>query len=68
MNSLNKENFILNNIDRIEKIYNQLRIEHQNEEEIELTTELSLQFSEIFYLDGGKLTFTNEIKHCIDTF
>lgn len=32
-----------------------------------MITELCLDFSDIFYLEGDKLTFTNEVKHSIDT-
>lgn len=54
-------------IDRKQSILQQLRTDHLNEEETELVTELCLDFSDIFYLDGDNLTFTNEIKHTIDT-
>ena len=53
--------------DRNFTIKNQLRTEHLNEEEKELVTNLCLEFADIFYLEGDNLTFTNEIKHVIDT-
>lgn len=62
-------NFDPNNIqrDRRKTIKEQLRTNHLNEEENNLITNLCLEFSDIFYLEGDVLTFTNEIKHSIDT-
>lgn len=54
------------NFNREEIIQNQLRLDHLNSEEKELITETCLEFSDIFYLDGDSLTFTNEIKHKIE--
>lgn len=70
------QNFSLNNIgeensqtcvDRQYEIKTQLRLDHLNEEENELITQLCLEYADIFYLEGDQLTFTNEIKHAIDT-
>lgn len=55
------------NPNRKDEILKQLRLEHLNEEESELIQELCLNFSDIFYLEGDHLSFTNEIKHTIDT-
>lgn len=55
------------NNDRLNNIKDQLRIDHLNPEEQEFITDLCMKFSDIFYLDGDNLTFTNEIKHQIDT-
>ena len=52
--------------DRTFEIKNQLRLDHLNEEEAEMVTQLCLDFQDIFYLEGDNLTFTNEIKHSID--
>ncbi|XP_050310841.1 uncharacterized protein LOC126746579 [Anthonomus grandis grandis] len=54
-------------VDRRQLIKEQLRIDHLNEEEREEITKLCLEFSDIFYIEGDQLTFTNEIKHSIDT-
>lgn len=53
--------------DRQTTIKNELRTEHLNDEEKELITNLCLDYSDIFYLEGDHLTFTSEIKHPIDT-
>lgn len=44
-----------------------LRIQHLNEEEEEAIRELCDEYKDIFYLEGDKLTFTNKIKHEINT-
>lgn len=56
-----------NQTDRIQTIKSQLRTDHLNDEEKELITNLCLEFQDIFYLENDVLTFTNEIKHSIDT-
>lgn len=63
--SLNDKNFFAENIERKETVNNQLRLNHLNEED--LIIELCLEFPDIFYHEGDKLTYKNEIKHCIDT-
>jgi hypothetical protein len=63
--TFNKEN--TSQFDRENEIINQLRIDHLNEEEKEMITQICLDFSDIFYLEGDKLTFTSEIKHSIQT-
>lgn len=55
-------NFQSNNIDRRQLIKEQLRTKHFNDEECELISNLCLEFSDIFYLEGDHLTFTNEIN------
>jgi RNase H-like domain found in reverse transcriptase/Reverse transcriptase (RNA-dependent DNA polymerase)/Integrase zinc binding domain/Integrase core domain len=67
INSFNENNVSSEIIDRTEIIKEMLRLDHLNNEEQELITNLCLDFSDIFYLEGDKLTFTNEIKHRIDT-
>lgn len=44
-----------------------IRVNHLNEEERESITKLCREFSDIFYKDGEKLSFTNETKHDIKT-
>lgn len=58
---------ITDSYDRKIQIQNSLRLEHLNEEEKDLLTEVCLKFADIFYLEGDTLTFTNEIKHIINT-
>lgn len=53
--------------DRTSELKNYLRLDHLNAEERDLISQLCLDFSDIFYLEGDVLTFTNEIKHSIDT-
>lgn len=53
--------------DRKSIIKKDLRLSHLNDEEQQLITDLCLNFSDIFYLEGDSLTFTSEIKHSIDT-
>lgn len=53
--------------DRETKIINGLRLNHLNQEEREHVINLCLQFSDIFFLEGDKLSFTSEIKHEIIT-
>jgi hypothetical protein len=55
------------NIDRKQKILNQLRVSHLNPTEANAIEDTCLKFQEIFYLEGDKLTFTNQIKHEIIT-
>lgn len=52
---------------RADKILNGLRLSHLNTEERTMLQDLCLDFQDIFYFDGDILSFTNEIKHCIDT-
>lgn len=52
---------------RNKEIKNQLRLNHLNDEEKELIENLCLSFEDIFYLEGDQLTFTNQIKHEINT-
>ena len=66
IHSLNNDNYF-EPIDRRQLIKEQLRIDHLNEEEREEILKLCLEYSDIFYLEGDQLTFTNEIKHSIDT-
>lgn len=61
----NKNDFNYN--ERLHKIQENLRLDHLNEEEKLRIEKLCMKFSDIFYLEGDKLTFTNQIKHEINT-
>jgi len=65
--SLNPDNYTDQPQDRHALIKKQLRTDHLNDEEKCAITELCLEFSDIFYLDGDILSFTSEIKHSIET-
>lgn len=68
INTLPAEKSLLNlNVTRETEIANLLRTSHMNEEEKELIINICQEFSDIFYLEGDKLTFTSEIKHTINT-
>lgn len=67
VSNINSNQFQNDTTDRQYEIQNQLRLEHLNDEERESIVDLCLKFSDIFYLEGDSLTFTNEIKHAIDT-
>lgn len=64
--SENESNGVSGN-DRIKQIRKNLRLTHLNGEEAESITKLCLTYPDIFYLEGDKLTFTNQIKHEIRT-
>ena len=53
------------NINR--RLRNQLRIEHLNSEERESLLKIISRNSNVFYLEGTDLSFTNLIKHRIET-
>lgn len=55
------------NENRTKEIRQVLRLDHLNAEEEEKITNLCLNYPEIFYLEGDKLSFTNQIKHEIKT-
>lgn len=52
---------------RIENIVQNLRLDHLNQEENDVIKDICVEYSDIFYLEGDKLSFTNAIKHEIDT-
>ena len=66
-NHKSNQNINFQQKDRLYSIKQQLRLDHLNSEEKEAITNLCLDFEDIFYLEGDKLTFTSEIKHSIDT-
>lgn len=53
--------------DRINKVKENLRTSHLNQEEEHLITSLCLKYADIFHLEGDKLTFTSKVKHDIIT-
>lgn len=55
------------NINREQLIPDNLRLDYVNEKEKYLITNLYLTFFDIFYLRPDKLSFSNRIKHFIDT-
>ena len=54
-------------IDREYQVKNQLRLNHLNKEKRDAIIKICFEFLDIFYLEGDKLTFTNQIKHEIQT-
>lgn len=48
-------------------VFDQLRIEHLNEEERKKLLDTIANFQDVFYVDGEDLTFTNAVKHRITT-
>lgn len=52
---------------RVKEVLSRLRTDHLNPEEYATLRSLCSQYSDVFYLDGEKLTFTNRIKHKIKT-
>lgn len=64
------QNIDLNNFDDSPKQrldFNQLRLNHLNEEEKEEILKLCKEFSDVFYQENTPLTFTTKIKHQIRT-
>lgn len=53
--------------DRASAVLSRLRTEHLNPEETANLRNLCANYSDVFYLDGEPLTFTNKIKHKIRT-
>lgn len=52
---------------RTDKVLEQLRVSHLNDEEKDALFELCSEFSDIFHLPGENLTHTNALKHEIKT-
>lgn len=52
---------------RARDVLSRLRTDHMNAEEKANIESLCSQYSDVFYLEGEPLTFTNQIKHCIKT-
>lgn len=52
---------------RVKGVVSRLRTEHLNAEEKANLNMLCSRYSDVFYLKGEPLSFTNKIKHCIRT-
>lgn len=52
---------------RAQEVVSRLRLDHLNEEEKANLRTLCSRYSDVFYLEGEPLTFTNKIKHRIRT-
>lgn len=57
----------INQSDRIEQINKTLRMEHMSTEEREAIQNLCHEFSDVFYLDGDRISCTNAVYHEIKT-
>ena len=55
------------NTSRAEQVLSRLRTDHLNVEERANLESLCAQYSDVFYIEGEPLTFTNQIKHSIKT-
>lgn len=51
---------------RFDNVLKNLRLEHLNQEESKLIQDLCISYSDIFFLEGDKLSFTSAIKHEIN--
>lgn len=60
-------NFNSFNTEKIKFDINKIRTEHMNSEEKETVLKLIKEYSDIFHVEGNKLTFTHKIKHEINT-
>lgn len=65
--NIDTNKIVLNNPTRIARLKKVLRIEHLNKEETESIERICSEFSDIFYLEGDKLTNTMSIEHEIRT-
>lgn len=52
---------------RVKEVLSRLRTDHLNPEEKANLESLCAQYSDVFYIEGETLTFTNKIKHSIKT-
>lgn len=52
---------------RARDVLSRLRTDHMNAEEKANIEALCSRYSDVFYLEGEQLSFTNKIKHCINT-
>lgn len=52
---------------RTEKVVNQIRTDHMNSEEKRNILNICKDFKDIFHIDGDTFSFSNTIKHAIDT-
>lgn len=56
-----------NNLERFERLKQELRVEQLNKEEQESVYNICAEYTDIFYLEGDKLTSTSSIMHEIKT-
>lgn len=52
---------------RTEKVVNQIRTDHMNSEEKRNILNICKDFKDIFHIDGDTFSFSNTIKHAIDS-
>ncbi|KAL4123449.1 hypothetical protein QTP88_015627 [Uroleucon formosanum] len=57
----------VNNLERFERLKQELRVEQLNKEEQESVYNICAEYTDIFYLEGDKLTSTSSIMHEIKT-
>lgn len=64
----NEQTMQFSNTDtRTHDVLSRLRTHHLNEEEACNLMNLCREYSDVFYVEGEQLTFTNQIKHAINT-
>lgn len=63
----NEREFIFNSCTIDPRLKNQLRVDHLNTEEKNKLLSLISKYPGIFYIEGNDLTFTNVVKHKIET-
>lgn len=56
------------NSTKLHDIENLIRTEHMNDEERYNIIKLCRKYDDIFFYEGDKLTFTNQVKHSINTY
>jgi len=56
------------NLSRGERVIDKLRDEQLNEEEKKLLREVCVEYQDVFYLPGGKLSCTNAARHPIQLY
>jgi len=56
-----------NGENRLDALRDKVNMDHLNQEEKESLMPICEQYSDIFHLDGDKLTCTNQIYHAIKT-
>ncbi|KAL4089039.1 hypothetical protein QTP88_024117 [Uroleucon formosanum] len=67
MDNLQTNNTSVNTGNRIQLLKNTLKCDHMNTEEKKVTLDLCSKFSNIFYLEGDQMTYTNAVHHEIKT-
>lgn len=67
LETMPKKEFIFDPATIDPKLRNQLRIDHHNAEEKDKLLKLISRYQNIFFIEGNDLTFTNVIKHKIET-